>query len=384
MEKRQDNDAFRTAVWLAEHQEDFEFRTVKACVFRAQLRKWYYGKRKADQAEMLVRRFHMLFSGNFLLDALADPIWRMASCLNEGKKLLEKMDSENSEPQRDEKKADGNSGKWIEKVTELKKFPRGDIVGKKLGCYLGEDADSPEAVERRLRLDGGTAARQLKACREELFHLCTLKRISYQSAGVSAVNFVLALLLIGVLCFAVPAVLYLFLRVKAAGIQGLPMAQVAGNNATWTLVVVWTGSIVWALCLLPKCVMSVVGNLVWVLCLDRECRQDITFLRCLDRVVEEKADRYCKLLQEKLGQAEQKDRCLQEPVLEQARNWLLPEVKISWWRRSWALEPLLDALRRHIFGRRGTTIFLLLLIFCLGQLLMMHGDTLQSLVSNFS
>lgn len=380
MEK--ENKDYRQALWLAEHMDDFEFRTVYACDFRSSLRQWYYGGRSESRARFLVSWFYTLFSCNFMVDHLVDPVWQMAEEYSEGKKLLKEIDEPGGTVRLHQ--VSSEKDKWIERVSLLSSVSRGAIRGKNLDCYLWNNSDTRDDRESYLRRVESRACRELKAASQNLSNLYSLKWARYRDAGVSRMNFVLSVLTMAALCFAVPALFYLVARLWQNGIRNLPLAVSFGQPFAWGTLAVWLISVGVALFRLPSYLMCVAGNLGWCLFMKKEFRREVDFLNLLDQAVPKGIEAYIRELQDRLRQAEADPdtmrACLQAPLHPALMDRLLPGAeKILRRMRRWDLDPFLRALEAHRFHSRFGTVCLFLLVFCLGQLLLMNGATVQSL-----
>lgn len=377
------NEYYEQAIRLAEHMDELEFRTVAACDFRSRLRRWYYGSRSDFQAWHLIKDYKRLFSDNFLLDYLEAPVWEMAEEFPEGEKLLRETQSDSWN--------DGSSAvhlpgkQWREKVSQLKELPLSHIRGKTLEYYLRDKGDSRADQDKYLRQVGSKAARTLEGAYKDLSKLYSMKWVRYRDAGVSLLNMLLSVLVIAALCFAVPALFYLVVRLRLDGVANLPLTGLLGNKIVWGVVAVWIVSIAAALFRLPRYLMCVAGNLVWFRFMKKEFRQDKFLLDRMDQAYSKEIEAYIQELQTALQQggsnSDQKQACLQKPLQPAVTERLMPGVDKLRRKRRWELAPFQDALDDHRFLTRRGTVCLFLLVFVLGQLLMMDSGTFLSLLA---
>lgn len=377
------NRHYEQAVWLAEHMDELEFRSIAACDFRSSLRRWYYGNRSDFQAWYMIKEYKRLFSGNFLLDYLGDPIWEMAKEFPEGQKLLQEAENASWSDRAGKVRISGKF--WREKVSRLKELPLGNIRGKTLDCYLVGKGDSRSAWESYLRQTGSQAARTVEGAYKDLSKLYAMKWVRYRDAGVSLPNLLLSVLVMAALCFAVPALFYLLVRLRLDGVANLPLTGLLSNKVVWGVVAVWIGSIAVALFRLPRYLMCVAGNLVWLLVMKKEFRQDQFLLNRMDQASSKEIEAYIRELQTELQQGEndpdQKQAFLHKPLQPAMTERLMPGAEKQKRRRRWKLGTFQNALDNHPFCTRWGTVCLLALLLILGQLLMMDSGTFLSLLA---
>lgn len=220
--------------WIVQNIDEFEFRTGPAIRLRDDLRKWYYGRQDPLRTFELARRFNTMFSGNMILDQIAQPIWQ----------IVDQCPVE-KDPQI---------------LQQLSVIPRGHIVGKSILSYGGVAGEwrDEKMLDKRIRAKVEDADKSIQSSSQALDALLEQEKEWYRQNGMSLEAGIVALTALAALAVWLVTIVQIAKWFLMGGSWSLfstgEMIFLAGGVA----------AVVYLLTQLPKLLMTMSAGFLWV------------------------------------------------------------------------------------------------------------------------
>lgn len=341
--------------WVAENIDCFEFRTPQAMELREKIRRWYYGSQSYFQGMELFKQFQKMFSGNVVLDVLAVPFWKVVGHGIYGEELVEQV--EESRFQKDYNPVENTQNQQTgEKIrvrlflAALQKIPAGHITGKNLYSYIGPGEVSRERLETYFTKIGFEVGNCIPKAGEMLETLCGSKAKTVYDCCFTRRETGVSILGLLTLILGLPALIGLAVQlIQGGGVRALPVSALLGGKLTVGILAMWLICFVLTALALQQYIMTLCGTLSWVFVLQKECKEDQMFLNDLKTVTRNRVEAWWEIMAPEFfenGDVPDSTK-MSEPLHDKIREFMLPHIKSSWWKRSWELNPFMERVSKH-------------------------------------
>lgn len=254
------SDSTRYLQWVARNLNHFEFLSYDARKFRNEVRRWFYGRQDAKEAEELVDRFHRMFSNNIIQDALSIPF---GAILNQA--------------HIDDKRKTITSKLGVVKSNLSLSY----IVGRTIRVYGGPENDwrDQNVIWKKLQESRATVEEKIPETLNQLRDAMRRERIRNFRYGLCGYGLISTLILIAfglMLLFQSINILILMVKEKSLNVVATQLpARALGCSSTWCLISILfciVGAITFIL-VLPRMLTRLRGGFMWLFKLQRNYKQ---------------------------------------------------------------------------------------------------------------